>query len=103
MGEHTHVSQLDAIGRLMAIKSQLCISREGVDNMLTVFGRLPEGHILAKSMYATQRLLKALKMPYEHIDACPNGCILFRKEHADAKHCPKCESSRYLEIDSRLY
>jgi hypothetical protein len=39
-------------------------------------------------------------MPYEAIDACTNGCILFQKDHADAKYYPKCKSSRYLELDS---
>ena len=39
-------------------------------------------------------------MPYEQIQACLKGCVLFWKEHVDAKYCPKCESSRYLETDS---
>jgi hypothetical protein len=39
-------------------------------------------------------------MPCEPIDACTNGCVLFRKDHKDAKYCPKCKSSRYLEVDS---
>ena len=39
-------------------------------------------------------------MPYEQIHACPKGYVLFRKAHADAKYCPKCKSSRYLEVDS---
>ena len=99
--EHTDVSQLDAVGRIMALKSQLGISRDGFDNMLTVFGSLlPGGHNLPRNMYESQKLLRALKMPYEQIHACPKGCVLFRKEHADAKYCPKCKSSRYLEVDS---
>jgi hypothetical protein len=39
-------------------------------------------------------------MPYEKIHVCPKGCILFRKEHAKAKYCAKCGSSRFLEVDS---
>jgi len=98
---HTKVSQLDAIGRLMAVKSQFTLSRDAFDVMLQVIGSmLPEGHILPKSMYEAQKLLRALKMPYEQIHACPKGCILFRKEHAEAKYCPKCESSRFVEVDS---
>ena len=97
---HTKVSQLDAIARLMAVKSQFSLSRDAFDIMLTVFGSLlPVGHILPKSMYEAQKLLRALKMPYEHIHACPKGCILFRKEYAEAKYCVKCESSRFLEVD----
>ena len=69
--------------------------------MLVVIGTLlPEGHILPKSMYESQKLLHALKMPYEQIHACLKGCILFRKEHVEAKYYVKCKSSRFLEVDS---
>jgi hypothetical protein len=69
--------------------------------MLTVIGiLLPEGHILPKNMYESHKLLRALKMPYEKIHVCSKGCILFRKDHTDAKYCLKCESSRFLEVDS---
>jgi len=96
----TKVSQLDAIGRLMAFKSQCHLSRDAFDAMLTVFGTLLlEGHILPRNMYESRRLLRVLKMPYEQIHACPKGCILFRNEHVEAKHCPKCKSSRFLEVD----
>ena len=39
-------------------------------------------------------------MPYEQIHAYPKGYILFRTEHAEAKYCVKCKSSRFLEVDS---
>jgi hypothetical protein len=51
-------------------------------------------------MYETQKVHRALKMPYEKIHACPNGCVLFRKDHEKATHCPKCKASRYIEVDS---
>ena len=85
----------------MALKSQYSLSRDAFDGMLTVIGSLlPEGHLLPKSMHESQKLLRALKMPYEQIHACPKGCVLFRKEHEHAKFCPKCKSSWYLEVDS---
>ena len=63
---HTKVSQLDAIGRVMAFKAQYTLSREGFNTMLTLFGSmLLEGHALPKSMYESRKLLRALKMPYE--------------------------------------
>jgi Zn finger protein HypA/HybF involved in hydrogenase expression len=77
------------------------MSRDCYDATLAVIGSLlPEAHILPKSMYESQKLLRALKMPYEQIHVCPKGCILFRKEHEKAKYCPKCQSSRYLEVES---
>jgi hypothetical protein len=97
----TRVSQLDGIGRVMALKSQYSMSRDCFDAMLTVIGSLLlEDHIVPKSMYESQKLLRALKMSYEQIHACPKGCILFRKEHAAAKYCTKCGSSRFLEVES---
>jgi hypothetical protein len=73
----------------------------GFNEMLLVIGTfLPKEHSLPRGSYEAQKLLRVLKMPYEAIDACTNGCVLFRKEHADAKYCPKCKSSRYLELDS---
>jgi hypothetical protein len=69
--------------------------------MLTVIGSiLPGGHLLPQNMFKSQKVLRALKMLYEQIHACPKGCVLFRKAHADAKYYPKCKSSRYLEVDS---
>ena len=85
----------------MAIKSQFCLSRDAFDVMLTIFGcLLLKGHILAKNMYEAQKLLHALKMPYEQIHACLNRCMLFRKEHVEAKYYAKCKSSMFLEVDS---
>ena len=48
----TTVSQLDAIGRVMGLKSELNLSQEGFDKMLAVIGTLlPAGHVLPKSLY----------------------------------------------------
>jgi hypothetical protein len=99
--DRTTVSQLDAIGHLMGFKSECSMSREYFDGMLTVIGSmLLDGHILPKSMYKSQKLLRALKMSYDQIHVCPKGCVLFRKEHKDVNYCPKCKSSRYLKVDS---
>jgi hypothetical protein len=68
--------------------------------LIVISNLLSDGHILPKSMYESQKLLRALKMSYEQIHVCPKGCVLFRKEHKDAKYCPKCKSSRFLEVDS---
>jgi hypothetical protein len=64
--DETTVSQQDAIGRLMGFKSECSKSREHFDGMLTVIGSLLlDDHILPKSMYESQKLLRALKMLYD--------------------------------------
>jgi hypothetical protein len=84
--DQTKVSQLDAIGHVMAFKSQYNMSRDAFDGLLTVIGSLlPEDHVLPKSMYEAQKLFRALKIMYEQIHAYPKGCMLFRKEYTKAK------------------
>jgi len=98
--EKTSISQLDAIGRLLGLKSQHNMTRKCFDDMVAIIGDLlPAGHQLPPNLYESTKLLRALKMPYEQIHCCPKGCVLFRKEHKDAKYCPKCKSSRYVEVD----
>ena len=93
----TKVSQLDAIGRVMAFKSQYSMSRDAFDGLLMVIGSLlPDDNVLPKSKYEAQKLLRALKMTFEQIHACSKGCVLFRKEYTEAKYCPKCKSEREM-------
>jgi hypothetical protein len=67
--------------------------------MAVIGGLLPEGHHLPSNLCESMRLVRALKMLYDQIHYCPKGCVLFREEHKDAKYCPKCKSSRYVEVD----
>lgn len=98
---HTEVSQLDAITRLLAVKSQFSISIAGFDALLNVFGALlPQGHKLPLNLYEAKKFLSALNMPYEKIDVCPKYCMLFRKENSEKTHCDKCGESRYMEVQN---
>lgn len=97
---HTEVTQLDGIARLLAVKSQFGWSRSSFDTLLTIIRTiLPKDNILPKNMYESNKIFRELKLPYERIHVCPNTCILFRKEHVNANYCPKCKSSRYIEVD----
>jgi hypothetical protein len=52
----------------MALKLQCGMSRDNFDSLLAVVASLlPEGHVLPKNLYESQKLLRALKMPYEPI------------------------------------
>jgi hypothetical protein len=85
----------------MAFKSQYNMSRDAFDGLLAVIGSLLlENHVLPKCMYEAHKLLCALRMTYEHIHACSKGCVLFRKEYAEAKYCLKCKSSSFMEVKS---
>jgi hypothetical protein len=78
------------------------VATSNVQNLvLAVLGTmLPKDHMLPKNTYESMKLLRTLKMPYESIHACPNGCVLFRGEELKAAtHYPKCKASRYVEVN----
>ncbi|CAL2255929.1 unnamed protein product [Prunus armeniaca] len=52
---------------------------------------------LPSSMYEAKKTLSALGMSYEKIHACPNDCILYRKDYKDSTNCPTCGVSRWKE------
>jgi hypothetical protein len=99
--EHTQVCVLDAVTRLLAIKSQYSVSIACFDTLISVICTLlPYGHRLPPNLYEAKKLLSALSMPYEKIDACPNNCMLFRRQNENKKYCDKCGESRYVEFES---
>ena len=101
--EHIELCQLDAISQIMALKAQFNLGKECYDAMMTVFGRfLPKGHVMPANLYQLDKILRALKMPYEKIDACEKGCVLFRLQYADLNYCPICKSSRYVVVDNSM-
>jgi len=50
-----------------------------------------------KTSYEAKKYTRALGLDYVKIDACVNRCILFRKEYALAKQCPKCGAPSWKE------
>jgi hypothetical protein len=62
---------------------------------------LPENNTLPRSHYKARKYLSKLGMTYNSIDACRNGCCLFRKELEDARECPICKVPRYTSQNSR--
>jgi hypothetical protein len=98
---HTNISQLDAITRLLTVKSQFGVTIAAFDAFFSVFcSLLPQGHKLPPNLYEAKKFLKALSMPYEKIDVCPNNCMLFRKENMGKDHCDKCGECRNVEVQS---
>jgi len=60
----------------------------------------PEGNTLSTQNYDAKKILYPMGMEYKRIHACPNDCILYKKEFEDLKKCPKCWSSRYKQRNS---
>jgi hypothetical protein len=80
--EHTDVSILAFVTRLMAIKSKFFFSNNYYNEILKLLGDvLPKPNKLLKDMYHSKTIIKSLGMDYENIDVCKNNRMLFMKEH----------------------
>ena len=42
-------------------------------------------------------MIGGLGLSYNKIHACPNDCMLYRKEYENYTECHVCKTSRYLE------
>jgi hypothetical protein len=94
--EHTDVSILAFMTRLMAIKSYkyFFFSNNYYNEILKLLGDvLAKPNNLPKDIYHSKTITKGLGMDYENIDVCKNNCMIFMKEHAGEKKCLKCGQS----------
>ncbi|KAK7279834.1 hypothetical protein RJT34_24892 [Clitoria ternatea] len=82
---------------------------DGLEDMIRDIGResferahvllqqeiLPEGNTLPNRTYEAKKVICPMGMDYKKIHACPNDCILYRKEYEKLHECPVCGESRY--------
>jgi hypothetical protein len=73
------------------------------DEMFTILNAhmLPKENVLPKNYYVARSLMGKLSLSYNSIHACDKGCVLFRGEHAEATHCPKCGGPRFQDETRR--
>nr|CAD1824779.1 unnamed protein product [Ananas comosus var. bracteatus] len=96
-------SKLSFIVRLLQIKCLGGWSNKNFDMLLKLLKEvLPAGETLPSSFYETDKIIKDLGLGYEKIDACPNNCMLYRKEFANASLCHVCGASRWKTIESKV-
>ncbi|XP_019257778.1 PREDICTED: uncharacterized protein LOC109235995 [Nicotiana attenuata] len=88
--------------RLYVFKSLHGLSNVAFSDMLELlkeafpFAQLPESFNKARNM------IKDLGLYYEKIHACPNDCMLFWKDNANADNCFVCGASRWKVVDASL-
>ena len=54
-----------------------------------------DDNVLPNRMYEAKKILFMMGMEYKKIHACPNDCVLYRKEYEGLSECPKCKTLRY--------
>ncbi|KAI5337813.1 hypothetical protein L3X38_017084 [Prunus dulcis] len=91
-------TKLSALVKLYNLKAKHGMSDVFFTELLILQGDLlPEGNTIPTSMYEAKKTLCALGLSYEKMHACPNDCILYRKEYEDSTNCPTCGISRWKE------
>jgi len=50
----------------------------------------PKSNTLPTRNYDAKKILCPMDIEYTRIHACPNDCILYKKEFEDLRKCPKC-------------
>jgi len=90
------LSLLLVVPRLINIKCEFNIPNRVVGNMLSLMKEicLPDNEMSA-TYYSAKKLLTALQLPHERIDARPNGCMLYWKDKVDLERCEHYEGDRY--------
>ncbi|XP_062013912.1 uncharacterized protein LOC133730309 [Rosa rugosa] len=89
-------TKMNVLVRLYNLKAKHGMSDSAYSDWLIAFAEyLPEGNEIPSSMYEAKKSLSALGMDYTKIHACPNDCILYRKQYADDTICPTCGTSRW--------
>jgi hypothetical protein len=97
--DHTAVSVLAFVTHLTAIKSKFVFSNKCYKELLSLINDvLPSNHKMPKDMYRSKKLLSALSMEDEKIDACKDNSMIFYKEHNDETKCLKYGKSRFVEV-----
>ncbi|XP_024172090.1 uncharacterized protein LOC112178122 [Rosa chinensis] len=92
----TRFTKLGVLVKFYNLKAKHGMSNAAYSDWLIAFGEhLPEGNEIPTSIYEAKKTLGALGMDYRKMHACPNDCILYRKQYIDDTHCPTCEVCRW--------
>lgn len=95
-GCNVQFTRLSTTLKLCKLKVKNGWSDKSFTEMLKLLAEmLPAKNELPTSTYEAKKILCPMGMNVKKIHACPNDCVLFRKEHEHLHTCPKCGASRY--------
>ena len=92
----TNFTRLSVVLRLMNLKEINGWTDKSFTELLQLLkDMLPEGNTLPNRNYEAKKILSPMGMEYKKIRACPNDCILYRKDFEFLKSSQRCGLSRY--------
>ncbi|XP_074305244.1 uncharacterized protein LOC141640293 [Silene latifolia] len=82
-------TKLSVVVKLYNLKATNGWSDKSFTHLLELLkDMLPEDNVLPNRTYAAKKILRGIGMKYVKIHACPNDCILYRKEYESFTHYP---------------
>lgn len=91
--EHTRLS---VTLELLRIKARHNCPDASFDETLSYLADVfPKDNMLPTSTYEAKKIVCPLGLDVHRFHACPNDCIIYRKEYEQLKKCPTCDTSRY--------
>ena len=96
----SNVSKLDATLMLMNVCRTHKATNACISELLHLFSKviLPSPNSLPGSEGVATSMLMRLGLKYDTIDACRNGCVLFRAEYAEMENCPVCNATSFKRV-----
>ncbi|XP_021737236.1 uncharacterized protein LOC110703758 [Chenopodium quinoa] len=95
-------SKLSFIIRLFLFKCLNGLSNVAFGDLLELLREAFPMAELPKSFNESRNIVKNLGLDYINIHACPNDCILYRKEFEGANVCPKCAEQMVWHDKGRM-
>ena len=94
------LSRLDATLMFMNVCRTHKATNACISEMLTLLSKviLPLPNSMPSNEGIASNMLSRLGLRYETIDACRNGCVLFRQGYAEMKTCPICRAPRFKRV-----
>lgn len=94
------LTRLDATLLFMNVCRSHKATNACINEMLSLLANvmLPSPNSMPSSEWIASRMLGRLGLKYDMIDACKNGCVLFRKTYASLDTCPVCHSPRFKRV-----
>lgn len=96
----SNLSRLDTILMFMNVCRTHKVSNACITELLQLMSKviLPSPNSLPTSESIASSMLSRLGLRYNTIDACQNGCILFRERYAEMEACPVCHACRFKRV-----
>ena len=92
----TSGTQLSVTAEYIAMKSKYNLTESGFTAVVQAAKQhMPPNNLMCENHYEVKKLMSAFGLPYQKIDTCLNGCMLFWKEDINLRHCKICNQERY--------